>query len=143
MRLFCLEIFRLQTKSQRCICIGWWMGNSRTNLIETRQPPGTSCWAHGQRSPENKITNNKICKNVREAFFTLGGWAGPVFKNIHTDRFRNNSVTIEFDEVLSCLSCYKLQLGKLISSLQTIQIPVQKSWICRRFIYENTSSKSM
>ena len=61
----------------------------------------------------------------------------------HTDRFRNNSATIEFDEVLSCLSCYKLQLGKLISSLQTIQIPVQKSWICRRFIYKNTSSKSM
>ena len=25
--------------------------------------------------------------------------------------------------------------GELISSLQTIQIPVQKSWICRRFLF--------
>ena len=31
--------------------------------------------------------------------------------------------------------------GELISSLQTIQIPVQKSWICRRFLFQKSCVK--
>ena len=51
----------------------------------------------------------------------------------HADRFTTNSVTIESDEGQSCLKLLQATKGELMSSLQTIQIPVQKSWICRRF----------
>ena len=79
-------------------------------------------------------------------------WQGAVYLG-HTDRFRNNSVTIEFDEVLSCFKLLQaaLDIGgnnidldkTMICRLQTIQIPIQKSWICCRFYFENTLSKSM
>ena len=54
---------------------------------------------------------------------------------VHADRFTTNSVTIESDEGQSCLKLLQATKGELMSSLQTIQIPVQKSWICRRFLF--------
>ena len=62
---------------------------------------------------------------------------------LHTDRFTTNSITIDFYEGQSCFKLLQAALNiggnnidlnkTIISSLQIIQIPVQKSWICRRF----------